>query len=146
MSKPSLTLGSKLCSEAKIAEPSHHPEIVSTESNCRSRGLRARDTLGRQVGMGVWKPPGSQETGLSLFSLGPKSMACFLIAGSLGTDSQSHILLLAAFVSHRCATEWWCQLAILLGADILTSPSEDQARLPSSIPCPLERWEGKHRT
>lgn len=85
--------------------------------------------------------PGNQETGLLLFFLGYKSMACFLIAGSLGTDSQPHILLLAVFMSHRCATECQCQLAILLGADALTFPYEDQAHLPSSIPCPLGRWE-----
>lgn len=85
--------------------------------------------------------PGNQEMGLLLFFLGYKSMACFLIAGSLGTDSQPHILLLAVFMSHRCATECQCQLAILLRADALTFPYEDQAHLPSSIPCPLGRWE-----
>lgn len=84
---------------------------------------------------------GSQETGLLLFVLGPKSMACFLTAGSLGTDSQPHILLLAAFMSHRCATEWRCQLATLPGADTLTSPYEDTGTSAKFHPKP--RKDGK---
>lgn len=140
LSKPNLSLGSKPCSEAKIDVPSHHPKILSTKSNCRSRGLRARDTLDRQAGMSAWEPWGARKQDL-LFVLGPKSMACFLTAGSLGTDSQPHTLLLAAFMSHCCATEWRCQLATLPGADTLTSPYEDTGTSAKFHPKP--RKDGK---
>lgn len=76
-----------------------------------------------------------------LYFLGRKSMACFLIAGqSLGTDSQPKIPLLAAFMSHRCASEWRCQLATLLGAGTFISPYEDH---PSAKFHPTPPWKDR---
>lgn len=68
-------------------------------------------------------------------------MACFLIAGkSLRTDSQPHIPLLAAFMTHRCAAEWWRQLAALLGAGAFTSPYEDHT---SAKFHPMPPWKDR---
>lgn len=68
LSKCNLALGSKPCSEAEITVPSHHLKLVSTESNHGSRGIEARDTLSKQVGISVWKPwePGNRS--FALFS------------------------------------------------------------------------------
>lgn len=71
LSKPNLSWGSKSCSDAEIAESGHHYKTVSTESNCRSRGLRGRGTLGKQAGMRVWKPLGARKQDFYSIFLAP---------------------------------------------------------------------------
>jgi hypothetical protein len=78
--------------------------------------------------MSIWKPLGARQKELLPLFPGSKSMACFLIAKEgLETDSQLHITLPAAFMSHHCATEWQCLLPTLLGDDAFISLPEDLA-------------------